>query len=161
MSINTWKLCGAVLICLQGSTLVKECYAESRDFPPLIVLAASEDAEGVTQRDLDLAALKGIEARTLEKTRSKVAEAFRANGIKTPPPRLYSEAHYTEIGKLKLAVVRITSPGAANQAHVYGIIGRELKRVICIRTTNLDESIPLFSGPCGAKVREVFGISLQ
>ena len=66
-----------------------------------------------------------------------------------------------QIGGLKLAVVRLLAPGSVNQGFVFGIVGSELRRVACVRTTNFDRSIPLFYGPCGNKLRETYGVSLQ
>jgi len=127
----------------------------------MVVMAASEDAEGGTQADLTPQMLKALEKRTIESVEAKTRAHMKSTGQSTSTlPKFRSESHYVEIGGMKLAVVRIKVPKIANQVFLFGIKGSELRRVVCIRTAMLEENIPIFSGPCGEKVKETYGISL-
>jgi hypothetical protein len=132
---------------------------ENKQLPQIVVIAGSEDAEGVTQKDFDLSTLKVLENRTLDQLKTKMQNYLRSQGEKSIVSKLTSESNYIELGKFKLAVVRIKAQ-AVNQVFVFGIKGQELKRVACARTTKFEESIPLSYGPCGEKIQEVFGVGL-
>lgn len=152
MRMNPTSSVAALLIALQFGFVAGETAADQpRQSPSIVVMAGSEDADGVTQADLDLNVLKWLENRTVERLRIKMEEYLRAQGQSAALPKLQAESNYVELGKQKLAVVRIKSPQTANQLFVFGIKGKEFKRVSCIRTTKLEESIPLFYGPCGEK----------
>ena len=127
----------------------------------IMVLSAVEDAGGATQSDLDLRMLNAIEQRTVELFSTKVKNALRAQGQPPNLPKLQVNSHYVEAGARKLAVVKIAAPHHINQVFLYGIVGNELRRVACARTSNFDESIPLFYGECGSKVKEVFGVDID
>jgi hypothetical protein len=72
-----------------------------------------------------------------------------------------SEATYFESGSTKLAIIRLRwSDGSnhapiANHALIAGVVGKELKRVTCVRDS--PETIPVSYGTCAEKVKEVFG----
>lgn len=161
MQINSTFSVSALIVALQFVLGSGEANADPKtQLPPIMVMAGSEDAEGVTQADFDLNVLKLLENRTLEQLKVKMQEYLRAQGQSADVPKLQAESNYVEVGKQKLAVVRIKNPQAVNQLFVFGIKGRELRRVACIRTTKLEESIPLSYGPCGEKIREVFGVAV-
>ncbi len=124
-------------------------------------MSAVEEAGGTTQADLDIPVLKMLERRSVEMLESKMRNYLAAQGQSAQLPKLQSEAHYVESGGTKLAVVRIRSPKVLHQVFVYGIRGDSFLRVACARTGNFEQSIPLFYGPCGDKLREVFGVKLN
>lgn len=128
--------------------------------PEIGVFSASEDAGGWTQADLGPDALKMLEKRSVEMLEAKTRAYLKAQGQSTQLPKFQSEAHYMQAGSMKLAIVRIRVPNSVNQVLLYGIKGTELRRVACVRTKNIEESIPLFYGPCGDRVREVYGVSI-
>lgn len=127
----------------------------------IMALSATEDAEGGTQADLSLPMLKAIEKRTVDLFTAKTKAALKAQGQSTGPPPLQVASHYVEIKGRKLAVIKISAPRQINQVFLYGVVGKEFRRVACIRTSDVDLSIPLFYGTCGEKVKEVFGVSPQ
>lgn len=133
---------------------------ENKQLPPMIVISGSEDAEGVTQKDFDLSTLKALENRTLAQVKNKMQNYLKSQGQSTTLPELKSESNYIELGTFKLAVVRVKNPQLVNQVFIFGIKGQELKRVACVRTTKFKDSIPLFYGPCGEKIKETFGVEL-
>jgi hypothetical protein len=141
---------------------------ESRNAPGVAashdirVVASSQDAEGITAANLDLAVLKNLEAYTVERTRLKTRESLASQGQDDANLDLVSEANYVESGTAKVAVIRMrwsdrsNKKDIANQVLIAGVVGAELKRVACVRET--PESIPVSYGPCAEKVQEVFGI---
>jgi hypothetical protein len=131
------------------------------DLPPIMVLSSSEDASGTTQDDLTMPMLAWIERRTVEQVKAKSQAYLNAHGQNVQLPKLNSEAHYVTVGKTKLAVVRVTAPQIANIVFIHGLRAAEFHRVACVRTRNIDESIPLFYGPCAERIRQVFGVSLE
>ena len=150
----------ATALAVSGQTAVLAQQSGSSRQEPILVMSALEDAGGTTQAELDLPALRMLERRSVELLERKMREYLQAQGQSTPPPKLQAESHYVEAGTMKLAVVRIRSPRTVNQVFIYGIKGPAFLRVACVRTADFEQSIPLFYGPCGEKVREVFGVSI-
>ncbi|MEO8600351.1 MAG: hypothetical protein ABI656_11035, partial [bacterium] len=111
---------------------------------------SSQDAESVTQKNLDIDFLKNLEAYTVGRVKTKIRELPNS-----PKIDITSEATYVESGPMKLAIIRLRGSDSSNQVFVLGIMGKELKRVICIR--NSTETIPVSYGVCADKIKEVFG----
>lgn len=128
--------------------------------PEIVVATATENAEGVTQDAFNLNMLKDFERRTLLTIRKKMTDYLKSQNDPTPVPGIKSEAHYMQAGLVKLAVVRLKAPGSLNQVFVFGIVGLELRRVVCVRVANIDLAIPIAYGPCGEKIRETYGVNL-
>lgn len=126
----------------------------------MLVLSSSEDSGGTKQEGLNPEVLRMLERRSVELLEAKMAAYLKSQGQSAQVPKLQSEAHYMQAGAMKLAVVRVKYPQSVNQVFVYGIRGSEFHRVACARTSKFEESIPLFSGPCGDRVRQVFGVSI-
>lgn len=124
--------------------------------PAIRTLVSSQDAEGVTQDQMDLNFLKNLEAYTVERATVKANEHLAAAGYPNASVHYTSEATYVESGTMKLALIRMNAQGA-RQIFIAGIVGKELKRVLCLRES--EEAIPVASGPCADKIREVFGVS--
>lgn len=120
-------------------------------------LVSSQDAEGVTQEQLDLDALKNLESYTVQRATIKAKEHLASAGYPNSEVHYTSEAIYVESGSMKLAVIRLKARGT-RQVLIVGIVGEELKRVLCQREA--EEAIPLSYGPCSEKIREVFGVTL-
>ena len=133
--------------------------ARSAD-PEILVMSSSEDAGGTTQADLDAPVLKMLEKRTVQQLEAKTRDYLKAQGQLTQMPKFVAESHYVDTGGTRLAVVRVRSPKTVNQVFVYGIRGDAFLRVACVRTKNFDQSVPLFYGPCGDKMREVFDVTI-
>jgi len=123
------------------------------------VFTSSQDSEGVTQARWDQTFLKNLESYTRERIAQKAKEYLAANGQPNASVHLESQAVYVESGNSKLAVIRIRGNDGSNQALIHGIVGSQLKRVVCVR--NSPEQIPISYGPCGEKVKEVFDVNLN
>ena len=134
--------------------------ASSTD-PEILVMSAVEDAGGTTQADLNNPVLKMLERRSVEMLESKMRSYLASQGKAVQLPSLQAESHYVEARGTKLAVVRVRSPGVLNQVFIYGIKGNSFLRVACARTAKFEQAVPLFYGPCGDKIREVFGVTVQ
>jgi hypothetical protein len=117
------------------------------------IIVSSQDAEGVTQQNLDINFLKNLEAYTVERVKAKIRELPNS-----PYIDITSEATYVESGSMKFAVIRLRGSDDSNQIIVHGIIGKELKRVACLRKST--EAIPISYGECAEKIKEVFGTKI-
>jgi hypothetical protein len=125
---------------------------------PIRALVSSQDAEGVTQAQMNLAFLKKFESYIVERiTIKKTRESLAAAGYPDASVHFTSEATYVESGRTKLAFIRMSGQHSRSIV-VAGIVGPELKRVLCIRES--DVPIPVTRGACRDKIHEVFGVWL-
>ena len=134
---------------------------QSSDVKPVIVYTTVQSAMGVTEADLDQEGLTNLEnwvvETILQKSRNKFAEmGYEAKDFK---PRIVAKSVYVIAGGKKLAVIKVDIDSSMRSVTIMGIKGNELHRVGCIRGSNHD--IPLWSGECGNKIEEVFGVSVR
>ena len=122
------------------------------------VVVSSQDSEGATQQNFDLNFLKNLEAYTVERVKVKTKEYLVSQGHPNADVNFTSEATYVESGPMKLAVIRLRASEGSNQVFIAGIIGKELKRIACVR--NSTETIPISYGVCAEKINEVFGVKI-
>ena len=101
-----------------------------------------------------------LENRTVQQLENKMRAYLSSQGQSPQLSKFEAESHYVDAQGRKLAVIRLRIPKTLNQAYVYGIKDNAFLRVVCARTKSFDEAIPLFYGPCGEKIREVFGVNL-
>lgn len=163
-------LAGAVVLATVTSPILtstssdrneKSFTPKSNAIAPIVVMSTVQSAEGVTEADLDQAGLKNLETWTvnkiLEKSKSKYVElGYDPNNFN---PKIDANSVYVNINGKKLAVIKINMDNFVRSVTIMGIRGNELYRVNCIRNSNHD--IPVWSGECGNKIQEVFGISMQ
>lgn len=121
------------------------------------IVVSSQDAEGITQEQMNLDFLKNLETYTVERVKVKAREYLASVGQTNAIIDIASEATYVEAGPVKLAIVRLKDAGS-RQVFIAGIVGKELKRVACIRESV--EAIPVSYGLCGDKIRDVFGAKI-
>ncbi len=134
--------------------------ARSADDPEIRVVASRQDSEGVTQDQLSPAFLNNFEAYTLQRVNVLAAQAAKDQGGTGAAPVITSSgATYVDAGGRKLAVLRLEGSDKSSQVMVAGIVGTELVRVLCARTSL--ERVPLSYGPCHDKVKEAFGVELS
>jgi hypothetical protein len=122
------------------------------------VFVSSQDAEGVTQLSFNADFLKIIENHIVERTRVRAKEYLASIGKKNQQVKFRSEATYIEKNGKKLFVIRIIDQAGIGHVTIGGVVGTELKRVLCTNTTPGTPAISF--GSCGRKVKEVFGVSL-
>lgn len=120
-------------------------------------VSSSQDAEGVTQDQMSIDFLHNFESYAVERIKVKAEDYLASIGRPNDQVNLSSEATYVLSGAVKLAVIRISDAGS-RQVLIAGIVGKELRRVICVRDSV--EDIPLSYGPCAEKVKEVFGVGI-
>lgn len=124
---------------------------------PTRIVVSRQDAEGVTQKDLDLQALKFFETHALETIKKRTKDNLAAQGLPPTDMNLTAESNYVESGGFKFAVIRIRSDYLF-AVTVMGIVGKELIRVNCLRSS--PEPIPITFGQCAEKINEVFNIKI-
>lgn len=130
--------------------------SNSQALPPTIrVVVSSQDAQGVTARDMDINFLRRLEQYTVESIKEKVRKGRAAQGYSGPDIELTPESVFVEAGANKLAVIRLRGSDNSFSVFLVGIVGNELKKVVC--TQSYPDPIPITNGPCGEKVKEVFG----
>jgi hypothetical protein len=120
------------------------------------VVVSSQDAQGVTQNNMDINFLKNLEDYTVTRLKQKTKEILVARGLQGDEPNITSEAVYVGDGKNKLAVIRVKSNPGPYSLFITGIVGNELRRITCLSS----EPIPISYGACGEKVQEVFGFAI-
>lgn len=145
------------LIVTAVTLLSAATHAYAQQPSDVMAVAASESANGVTQADFNLDMLREFERRSAEGVRRKLQEHWERERETGPVPSFTTESHYIQPGAVKIAVVRLKGK-YVNQLLFYGIVGNELRRVACFKTTNPEKAIPMFSGPCGGRLREAYGI---
>lgn len=145
----------------EGFTKTSSPVPASSGMKPVMAFTTIQSAGGVTEADLDQAGLKNIETwlveTMLQKGRNKYAEmGYNPKDFK---PKVIANSVYVTAGGKKLAIIKVDMDNSMRSVTIMGIKGNELHRVSCIRASNHD--IPVWSGECGNKVNEVFGVSIQ
>lgn len=133
-------------------------YTQQSSNSDISVYVSSQDAQGISQASMNLTFLKLMESYVLERTRIKANEYLASIGKSQQQVNLTSQATYLESGPKKVMVIRITDQSGMTNVTVAGLVGAELKRVLCIKAT--PGSPPISYGPCGEKISEVFGVRL-
>lgn len=103
-------------------------------------------------------------SNNVKKTRAAYAETGNDPTKLNPFP--VSDSQYVTVGGKKLAIIKITLYPSKND-HTYatkmvrivGFTQKGVETVGCMRNSNHD--IPVWSGVCGNKIQEVFGVSMQ
>jgi len=121
-------------------------------------VVASQDAEGVTQKDLNLNFLKRFETLVVRRTKVNARKYLVSQGYPNAKIDISSESTYVYSGSIKLIVIRLSGSDGSNQVFITGIIGNEFKRVVCVRDSK--KRIPITSGVCADKIKEVFGTKI-
>jgi len=125
----------------------------------ITALASIQDAEGVTQSDFNLDMLRAFENHTVATMKEKMSSNLRDKGFPNAKVDIVPSSVYFDVSGKRLAVVRLKHPPyALNQVFVFGVVGKELRRVVCTRQAA--EQIPLSYGSCSKKIEEVYGIKL-
>lgn len=123
-------------------------------------LISSQDAEGMTRKDMTMNFLSSLENYNRQQLQIKTQANLEAKGFPNKTVVIKSESVYLETGGQKLAVIRLADQfDMTRTVIIHGLVGRELKRVLCNRASN--EQISLVNGPCAEKIREAFGVSLM
>lgn len=128
---------------------------------PLVTAITVQDTEGTSEADMDLNALTKLEQHMVQTILSKGRANHAKQGFdpKTYNPQVDVGSVYMISGGGKLAIIKMTVDSQVRAVFVMGFHGDQFLRVACIRASNHD--IPVFSGECGQKVTEAFGVSLK
>lgn len=160
----------AILLAMATGPLVSSPKSASRtsvpvspssDMKPVMAYTTIQSAEGVKEADLDQPALKNLENWIVQTILQKGRNKFTEMGYnpKDYKPHVVANSVYVTAGGKKLAVIKIAIDNSMRSVTILGIKGKELHRVSCLRASNHD--IPVWSGECGSKVSETFGVSIQ
>lgn len=136
-------------------------YVPSNIKAKVIAVITRQDSEGITSNDLNQEVLNNLESWVIETIlkKSKIAFTDLGNDPNQFNPRVNASSVYININDKKLAIIKITLEEAVRSVAIIGIDKNELIRVTCLRESNHD--IPVFSGVCGDKVHEAFGVSIK
>ncbi len=128
---------------------------------PVTTLASVQSSEGVTEADFDQVSLENFESWIVEEMLRIGKNHFTEKGFNPIDlkPKVEAKSVYLIAEGKKLAIVKVNVENSIRSVTIMGIKGGELYRVGCIRRSNHD--IPVFSGSCGNKVEEVFGVSIR
>lgn len=148
------------LVALQF-LLVAPCAVGADKVAPITAMITIQDPEGTTESNLDLETLKRIEQWSVQTFLQKARASYAKQGFdpETFDPKLNVASVYLVAGGKKLAVIKMNMNDQARIVSVMGFHRGQFLRVACIRGSNHD--IPLFSGECGQKVTEAFGVSIR
>lgn len=135
--------------------------AQSSDIEPVMAFTTIQSAGRLREVDLDQTVLKNLETWLVKTIHQGIWDKAVEMGYnpKDPQPNVVANSAYVTTGGKKLAVIKITMDYSVRSVTILGIKGNELHRVNCIRVSNHD--IPVWSGECGNKVHEVFGVTIQ
>jgi predicted nucleic-acid-binding Zn-ribbon protein len=127
---------------------------------PVTAAVTRQDSQGMTEARLDQAALKDIEKWLVQTIiqKSKSDYASSGNDASTFKPRVEAKSVYVNVRDKKLGVIKINFNDSVRAVNIIGFQNKEFIRVSCWRNSNDD--IPVFSGACGDKVKEAFGVTL-
>jgi hypothetical protein len=128
---------------------------------PIKTALSTESADGYTQAELDIEMLSALEVRTKEIMQSKIKEAVSYYGNKNYKPNFTTTSTYMFAGKYKLAVINLEAVPYARARVIYGIKGRELLKILCMRNDGTSGNVPISYGPCADKIKSVFGVGFS
>ncbi len=135
---------------------------------PVVVVSTYQDSEGMTEKNLNESTLKNLEKWMVTTAVQKARQTYAQSGHNSSlfNPKTVSDSHIVNIGGSKLAVVKITlyasmaeTKNAVRMVRILGFTKSGAVTVGCMRNSNHD--IPVFSGECGKKIKEVFGVSIR
>ncbi len=134
---------------------------------PVTAVATLQDAEGATEADFDLSSLKRIEKMVVDASVKSARETYASTGndVSKFNPHVISDSHFVSVQGKKLGVIKLAvftskndNKSAVKIVRIMGFTRKGVEAVGCIRYG--DEEIPVLTGVCGDKIREVFGVSM-
>jgi len=145
----------------ERSHTIKNTETPSSSIKPVIVATTTQTSEGVTNADLDQAALKNLETWMVNMFLQKGKNNYEVMGYNPEDfnPKLDAKSVYVTSGTKKLAIIKINLDNSMRSVTIIGIEGKELYRVTCIRASN--HEIPVFSGECGNEIYKTFAVRIQ
>jgi hypothetical protein len=143
-----------------AARLTQKAQAKTQASSPQIQTAvSSQDPDGMGRKDLTMAFLRNLEAYTRTELSKKYQAYLEAQGIHDRHIALKIDGTYLETRGQKLAIIKVSDESDTSRSiFVTGFVGKELRRVTCIRASK--EPIPISYGPCGEKINEAFGVTL-
>jgi hypothetical protein len=134
--------------------------APSENPKQIKTVVVRQDAMGYQDSDLTLDALKRLEQELTAGTLQRARENLAAQGLPATdvdPNMITSRSWFMETGGRKFAIVDMHA-GPSRIKTVAAFQNNAFVHVSCIDPSGTN--VPVFSGPCAVKIREVFGVSL-
>lgn len=128
---------------------------------PITAMITIQDTEGTSEADLNIESLKKLEQWLVQTTLQRARANYAKQGFdpKTFNPKINVGSLYTVASGKKLAIVKLNMDNQVRTVWIMGFQRGEFLRVTCIRGSNHD--IAIFSGECGQKITEAFGVSIR
>lgn len=135
---------------------------------PVVVVSTYQDSEGVTEENLNEDTLKNLEQWMVTTVIQKAHQTYAKSGHDPSlfSPKTVASSQIINIGGSKLAIVKLTmyanttdTRNAVRLVRILGFTKSGAATVGCMR--NSDHDIPVFTGECGKKIREVFRVSIR
>jgi hypothetical protein len=134
---------------------------------PVTAVATLQDTEGATEADFDLSSLKRIEQLVVDASVKSARETYASTGndVSKFNPHVISDSQFVSVQGKKLGVIKLSVFANKNDekstvkiTRIMGFTRKGIETVGCVRYGA--EEIPVFTGVCGDKIREVFGVSM-
>lgn len=127
----------------------------------VIAAITSQPSGGATTGNFDQEALKNLETWFVQKVLEKGKSGFADLGYDPNDfdPNIVASSVYVSIEDKKLAMIKVSTAYAVRAVAIIGIEREELVRVTCFRQSSRE--IAVFSGECGSKIQEAFGVSIN
>ncbi len=149
-------------VILQYEMGPNDCNTEKlSEIKPVIATITIQNSEGITEFDFNQSLLDTFESWTIETLIKKGKRSYADNGYDPDnyDPDIDTNSVYIDANGKRLAVIKININNFVRMVVIIGIKKDQIYRVNCLRNSNHD--IPLWSGNCGDKVLEAFGVSMQ
>ena len=133
----------------------------SGEMAPVLAFDTIQSAESFTEADFDIPGLKNMETWLVDTMLEKTRPIFAELGVnpKEYKPSISANSVFVIIADKKLGIIKIQAGDYVRSVAILGFMGSEFHRVTCLRKSNHD--IPVWSGECGNKVQQVFGVSIK
>lgn len=129
----------------------------TRTEPVLRTIGTIQNADGLTEHQMDATFLSKLEAYTVERVWVNTRRSLINRGVVAQVSRPNSSSVYVLAGGQKFAVVRTQARDGSEVVHslfLLGVFGKEVRRVSCV---SAGHEIALTFGACADKIKEVFG----
>lgn len=146
----------------------KSSASSSPQVNSVTAVSTLQETGGATEADFDLPSLKRIEKFVVDASVKSSRETYAATGndVSKFNPHVVSDSQFVNVQGKKLGIIKLSiyasksdQKSTAKIVRVMGFTQKGVETVGCMRSG--DEVIPVWSGVCGDKIREVFGVRVN
>lgn len=128
------------------------------------VVSTIEHSYGMTKEDLTMDLLSSVEEWSRENFLENSRQSFMRQGFAKDDfgGSVKSTSHYVILSGKKLGVIEMagylkgTNEAVIRAVRVFGLVKDGMATVGCLQQSS--ENIPVMSGPCGDKIKDVFSL---